>query len=222
MRTTTRHAGSAASPSARRGARRSASAFMAFNRSGRSRVIRVTPSCGWSTCTVSTAGPLRSARPYPATDGGQRARRDGSRTWGCGTRASSTLRCPRSSPGTNGRGQWCASCRPGSRSRWPRKHPHWPMGGRSCGCPGACPGWLSIPTTIRRTDSSMSWCHCPCTGATPTRSSAVDGARTKVTDSVETPVPGLVPPPDVPVPAPPTGRRPGCAPAPAALRTGAC
>ena len=45
------------------------SAFMAFNRSGRSRVIRVTPSWGWSTCSVSMMGSLRSARPYPATHG---------------------------------------------------------------------------------------------------------------------------------------------------------
>ena len=30
---------------------------MAFNRSGRSRVIRVTPSCGWSTCSVSMWDP---------------------------------------------------------------------------------------------------------------------------------------------------------------------
>ncbi len=77
----------------RGGARRSA-AFIAFNLSGRFRVIRVTPSWGWSTCSVSMVGSLRSARPYPATDGTAAAaggpRRDGNTKWDCTTRASST------------------------------------------------------------------------------------------------------------------------------------
>src|ERR1700677_4572767 len=67
VRTTTRQARSTAMSASASWSSAINGAFMAFNRSGRSRVIRVTASSGWSICSVSMVGSHFSARPYPAT-----------------------------------------------------------------------------------------------------------------------------------------------------------
>ena len=135
-------------------------------------------------------------------------------TWVCGTRASSTLRWPRSSPGTSGPGRCRASCRPGNRSRSSRRRRPWPTGRRSCACPGVCAGWRSTPMTTRRTGSWTSWSRCRCSGVTrtPSRPSTLSTARDPGHRPRRHARAGLVPPADLPLPASPAGRRPGRAP----------
>ena len=190
---------------------------MAFNRSGRSRVIRVTPS-SWLVdlqCVHGVIPPLGSAISCNTRHGSVgrcAAAGDGSRTWVCSTRASSTLRWPRSSPGTSGRERCCAFCRRGSRSRSRRRRRPWSTGRRSCGCPERV-RWVAQHSEDdpphRFVDELVSlplhWRH------THTFE-AIGGARHQGHRPSRDARPGLVPPPDLPLPASPTRRRPGRAP----------
>ena len=164
-------------------------AFMAFNRSGRSRVIRVTPSWGWSICTVSTVGPFaRLGHILQQTAGSVAPRREQN----MGLQYSSIINAPVSEV-------FAWHERPGALVRL---LPPWQpitvaqeasslVNGRAVlRLPGHLP-WVAQHSDDdpphRFVDELVSlplhWRH--------THSfAAIDGATTKVTDRVETPVPG--------------------------------
>ena len=87
-------------------------------------------------------------------------------------------------------------------------------------------GFLRSRRGVSSTPSAATgWPRCRrdsrCGGATPTISKTLGDNRTRVIDRVDTPVPGVGVAPDVRLPAPPVGRRPGRAPAGRRARSGA-
>ena len=186
---------------------------MAFNRSGRSRVIRVTPSCGLvdDQCTcVHRRGHLRLSAPgdpkvgHIATcrRGREPWRRGlGSRTWDCSIRASSTRR---------GRGLRLARTARGAVRLLPPWQPITvgPGGGLAgrraavLRLPGRVslggPAFATYDPPHRFVDELVSL---PLPGATRTRSRPWPTSRTRVTDVRRDAGPGLVPRADVPLPA---------------------
>ena len=126
-------------------------------------------------------------------------------------RASSALHRPRSSPGTSGRGRCCAWRRRGNRSGSHRSRTRWPTGGPSCGCREDCAGSRNIRATIRRPVRRRA-------GVAPAALAShalVRGGRGRGDQGdrrCRDAGARVVAPADLPLPASPARRGPGCAP----------